>query len=75
MGLQQWIVDGHPPAPGVMIVPGGAISDLFGRVPVTRFRLLAFGAGSVVAVAAPAPAIPIAAWVFQACAWCLARWR
>lgn len=30
----------------VAILPGGSISDPFGRVPVMRFGLLAFGAGS-----------------------------
>src|SRR5206468_13077280 len=45
--------------------PGGSISDLFGRVPVMRFGLLAFGAGSVLAAAATSPAMLITARVIQ----------
>lgn len=65
MSLQQWIVDGYLLALGTMILPGGSISDLFGRVPVMRFGLVAFGAGSVLAASAASPAILIAARVVQ----------
>ena len=65
MGLQQWVVDGYLLAMGAMILPGGSISDLFGRVPVMRFGLVAFGVGSVLAATAPSPAILIAARVVQ----------
>jgi EmrB/QacA subfamily drug resistance transporter len=65
MSLQQWIVDGYLLALGAMILPGGSISDLFGRVQVMRFGLLAFGAGSVLAATAPSPAILITARVVQ----------
>lgn len=47
------------------ILPGGSISDLLGRVPVMRFGLLAFGAGSVLAAVAIAPAMLIAARLIQ----------
>ena len=46
MGMQQWVVDGYLLALASMILPGGSISDLFGRVPVMRFGLAAFGVGS-----------------------------
>ena len=50
--LQQWVVDGYLLARVAMILPGGSISDLFGRVPVLRFGLTAFGTGSVLAATA-----------------------
>ena len=50
--LQQWIIDGYLLATAAAILPGGSLSDLFGRVPVMRFGLLAFGAGSVLAALA-----------------------
>jgi EmrB/QacA subfamily drug resistance transporter len=65
LGFQQWVVDGYLLALGALILPGGSIADLFGRVPVMRFGLVAFGVGSVVAAAAPTPAILIAARVVQ----------
>jgi EmrB/QacA subfamily drug resistance transporter len=65
MGLQQWIVDGYLLALGTMILPGGSISDLFGRVPVMRLGLVTFGVGSVLAATAPASEVLIAARVVQ----------
>src|SRR5271168_1999194 len=41
------------------ILPGGSISDLFGRVPVMRFGLAAFGTGSILAATATSPAMLI----------------
>jgi EmrB/QacA subfamily drug resistance transporter len=63
--LQQWIVDGYLLAMVATILPGGSISDLFGRVPVMRFGLLAFGAGSVLAVVATSPVMLIIARIVQ----------
>ncbi len=63
--LQQWVVDGYLLALAAMILPGGSISDLFGRVPVLRFGLAAFGTGSVLAAAAAWPAMLITARVIQ----------
>lgn len=65
LALQQWIVNGYLLAMAAAILPGGSISDLFGRVAVMRFGLLAFGAGSVVAAAAAAPAMLISARLIQ----------
>src|SRR6201996_6167191 len=65
MCLQQWVVDGYLLAQAAMILPGGSISDLFGRVPVIRFGLVAFGTGSVLAAAAPSPVMLIAGRVVQ----------
>lgn len=50
---------------GTMILPGGSISDLFGRAPVMRFGLVPFGVGSVLAATAPAPAFLKAGRVVQ----------
>lgn len=63
--LQQWVVDGYLLAMAAAILPGGSISDLFGRVPVIRFGLLAFGTGSVVASVADSPAMLITARLIQ----------
>nr|WP_231120863.1 MFS transporter [Mycobacterium colombiense] len=65
LALQQWIVDGYLLATAAAILPGGSISDLFGRVPVMRFGLLAFGAGSVLAAVAASPAMLITARLIQ----------
>ncbi|OBJ06484.1 MFS transporter [Mycobacterium colombiense] len=65
LALQQWIVDGYLLAMAAAILPGGSISDLFGRVPVMRFGLLAFGAGSVLAAVAASPALLITARLIQ----------
>jgi predicted MFS family arabinose efflux permease len=50
MCTQQWVVDGYLLAVAAMVLPGGAISDRFGRVPVMRCGLAAFAAGSVLAL-------------------------
>ncbi|HTY33859.1 MFS transporter [Mycobacterium sp.] len=63
--LQQWVVDGYLLALAAMILPGGSISDLFGRVPVIRFGLMAFGTGSVLAATADSPAMLITARIIQ----------
>ncbi|BBZ37243.1 MFS transporter [Mycobacterium conspicuum] len=63
--LQQWVVDGYLLALAAAILPGGSISDLFGRVPVMRFGLLAFGAGSLLAATAAAPDVLIAGRLVQ----------
>jgi EmrB/QacA subfamily drug resistance transporter len=63
--LQQWVVDGYLLGLVAMILPGGSISDLFGRVPVMRLGLLAFGTGSVLAATAASPAILITGRIIQ----------
>jgi EmrB/QacA subfamily drug resistance transporter len=65
LAFQQWVVDGYLLAMAAAILPGGSISDLFGRVPVMRFGLLAFAAGSVLAALATTPAMLIAARLIQ----------
>jgi MFS family permease len=56
---QQWVVDGYLLALAATILPGGSISDLFGRVPVLRFGLAAFGTGMILAATATSPAMLI----------------
>lgn len=65
LALQQWIVDGYLLAMAAAILPGGSISDLFGRVHVMRFGLLAFGAGSVLATVVTSPVMLIIARLIQ----------
>jgi EmrB/QacA subfamily drug resistance transporter len=57
--LQQWIVDGYLLALAAAILPGGSISDLFGRVPVMRVGLATFGTGSIMAATAASPGMLI----------------
>jgi EmrB/QacA subfamily drug resistance transporter len=65
LSLQQWVVDGYLLALVATILPGGSISDLFGRVRVLRFGLAAFGTGSLLAAAAASPAMLIIARLIQ----------
>ena len=65
LALQQWIIDGYLLAMAAAVLPGGSVSDLFGRVPVMRFGLLTFGAGSILAAAATSPAMLITARLTQ----------
>ena len=65
LALQQWVVDGYFLALAATILPGGSISDLFGRVRVMRFGLAAFGTGSVLAASAVSPAMLIIARLVQ----------
>jgi EmrB/QacA subfamily drug resistance transporter len=65
LSLQQWVVDGYLLALAAAILPGGSISDLFGRVPVMRFGLAAFGTGSMLAATAAWPAMLIAGRLIQ----------
>jgi EmrB/QacA subfamily drug resistance transporter len=65
LGMQQWVVDGYLLALASMILPGGSIADLLGRVPVMRFGLAAFGAGSLIAATAPTAEVLIAARVIS----------
>jgi EmrB/QacA subfamily drug resistance transporter len=65
LSLQQWVVDGYLLALAATILPGGSISDLVGRVPVMRFGLAAFGAGSMLAATAVWPGMLIAGRVIQ----------
>ena len=65
MCSQQWVVDGYLLAVAAMVLPGGAISDLFGRVPVMRCGLAAFWVGSVLAATAGTPAMLIAGRLVQ----------
>ena len=65
LATQQWVVDGYLLALGATILSGGSISDLFGRVPVMRFGLVAFAIGSLLAATADSPAMLITGRVIQ----------
>lgn len=65
MCTQQWVVDGYLLAVAATVLPGGAISDLFGRIPVMRFGLAAFGAGSMLAATAGTPAMLVGGRLVQ----------
>jgi len=65
LALQQWVVDGYLLALATTILPGGSISDLFGRVRVMRFGLVAFGTGSALAATAPSPGMLISGRIIQ----------
>lgn len=65
LALQQWIVDSYLLTLGALILLAGSISDVFGRVPVLRLGLIAFGAGSVMAAAAPSGPVLIVARLVQ----------
>jgi EmrB/QacA subfamily drug resistance transporter len=65
LALQQWIVDSYLLTLGALILLAGSISDAFGRVPVLRFGLITFGAGSVLAAASPAGAVLIVGRLVQ----------
>lgn len=63
--LQQWVVDGYLLTMAAALLPGGSISDLFGRVPVMRFGLVVFGAGSVLGAVATSAETLITARLIQ----------
>ncbi|HZA08563.1 MFS transporter [Mycobacterium sp.] len=63
--FQQWVVDSYLLTLGALILLAGSISDVFGRVPVLRFGLIAFGAGSVLAAVAPSSIVLVAARAIQ----------
>src|SRR5271167_2377955 len=65
LSLQEWVVDGYLLALAATVLPAGSISDLFGRVPVMRFGLAAFGVGAVVAASATSPVMLIIGRVVQ----------
>src|ERR1700747_318411 len=65
MCSQQWVVDSYLLAVAAMVLPGGAISDLFGRIPVMRCGLAVFAAGSGLAATAGTPAVLDCATLFR----------
>ncbi|MBV9515010.1 MAG: MFS transporter [Mycobacteriaceae bacterium] len=65
LALQQWIVDSYLLTLGALILVAGSISDMFGRVRILRWGLAAFGAGSVLAAAAPSGLVLIGARLIQ----------
>lgn len=65
LALQQWIVDSYLLTLGALILVAGSISDMFGRVLVLRWGLVAFGVGSALAAAAPSGLVLVIARLIQ----------
>ncbi|BBZ46693.1 MFS transporter [Mycobacterium parmense] len=65
LSFQQWVLGAYLLALAATILPGGSISDLFGRIPVMRFGLVTFGTGSFLAAFAASPAMLIAGRLVQ----------
>ncbi len=65
LALQQWIVDSYLLTLGALILVAGSISDAFGRIPVLRWGLFAFGIGSLLAAAAPSGLVLVTARLVQ----------
>jgi EmrB/QacA subfamily drug resistance transporter len=65
LALQQWIVDSYLLTLGALVLLAGSISDVFGRVLVLRWGLVAFGVSSVLAAAAPSGLVLICARLIQ----------
>jgi EmrB/QacA subfamily drug resistance transporter len=65
LALQQWIVDAYLLTLGALILVAGSISDVFGRIPVLRWGLIAFGAGSVLAAGAASGLVLVGSRLIQ----------
>ena len=65
LALQQWIVDSYLLTLGALVLLAGSISDVFGRVLVLRWGLVAFGVASLLAAAAPSGLVLICARLIQ----------
>ena len=78
MCSQQWVVDGHLLAVAAWYCRAVPSPICSGRIPVMRFGLVAFGAGSVLAATAGTPAVLIAGRLVQGLGgalWRPALWR
>jgi EmrB/QacA subfamily drug resistance transporter len=65
LALQQWIVDSYLLTLGALVLLAGSISDVFGRVLVLRWGLVAFGVASLLAAAAPTGLVLVCARLIQ----------
>lgn len=65
---QQWVVDAYLITLSALILLAGSLSDAYGRVPVMRAGLIAFGIASVAVAAAPDPLVLIIARALQGAA-------
>lgn len=66
--LQQWVVNAYLLALGSLILIAGSLSDIFGRIKVLYFGLIAFGVTSLLCAAAPDGLFLIIARVLQGAA-------
>lgn len=53
LSTQQWVVDSYLIMLGALILVAGSLSDLFGRIAILRWGLIAFGIASVLCAIAP----------------------
>lgn len=65
---QQWVVDAYLITLSALILLAGSVSDAYGRVPVMRIGLIAFGVASVAVAAAVDPLMLIIARAAQGAA-------
>ncbi len=65
---QQWVVDAYLITLSALILLAGSLSDAYGRVPVMRAGLIAFGIASIAVAAAPDPLVLIIARALQGAA-------
>lgn len=68
IATQQWVVDAYLITLSALILLAGSVSDAYGRIPVMRIGLIAFGAASVVVALAPNPLVLITARAAQGAA-------
>ncbi|MGB3731881.1 MFS transporter [Microbacterium sp.] len=65
---QQWVVDAYLITLSALILLAGSLSDAYGRVPIMRIGLIAFGLASIAVAAAPEPLTLIIARAAQGAA-------
>lgn len=65
---QQWVVDSYLITLSALILLAGSAADAFGRIPVMRVGLIAFGIASVAVALAPDPLILIISRTLQGAA-------
>ncbi|MBS1675582.1 MAG: MFS transporter [Actinobacteria bacterium] len=68
MTTQQWTVDAYLITLSALILLAGSVADAYGRVPVMRIGLIAFGVASIAVAAAPTPLVLIIARAAQGAA-------
>jgi len=65
LALQQWVADSYLITLGAFILIAGSLTDLFGRIRITRIGILGFGATSLAVALAPTGAFLVVARLFQ----------
>ncbi len=68
LSAQQWVVDGYMLSLGALILVAGSLSDLFGRVRILQWGMIAFAATSVLCGVAPNDGVLIVGRILQGAA-------